>query len=534
MRFTREWAGGEAPPSTGWVANIDPYAGMACPPAEPASMSIGACWPCTSRRPSNSTVCGTLPVLAIHKSSDQSAPAAFIEDLNAVLPADRVVTRASTLEGLARDKAELLDHGVPLAAIFPRSVEQVSAALELASRHRIPVVPRGAGSGLAGGANAVDGCLVLSLAQMDRIVEIDTSDMVAVVQPGVITATLAAEVAKHGLLYAPDPSSFDISSVGGNLATNAGGLRCVKYGVTREATLGIEAVLADGSVLRTGRRTVKGVSGYDLVSLFVGSEGTLGVITRATLRLRPVPLTPGTLLASFESLSDAAMAVAGMSSVNPSVLELMDRTTIKAVEEWQHLGLDVESSATLIARSDTADYGRVELDVVETACREAGAREILRSTDAVESEGLMGARRAAFPALERLGMTLLEDVAVPRGRIVQLIRAIESIAKGHDMLIGTFGHVGDGNLHPTLVMPRGDATARVRALQAADAIMGATLSLGGTLTGEHGIGTLKREQLANEIGPQGVRVSWAIKTALDPLGIMNPGKVLPPLATGAP
>jgi glycolate oxidase len=453
--------------------------------------------------------------------------AGFVSELEAMLPSDRVVTRPEALDGLSRDQTHVLDAGMPLAAAFPTSAAEVGALLALATKHHVPVVPRGAGSGLAGGANATDGCLVLSTLRMDRIVEIDGDDLVAVVQPGVLNAALAAEVAKQGLLYAPDPSSFEISSIGGNLATNAGGLRCLKYGVTREATLGVEVVLADGTILRTGRRTVKGVAGYDLVGLFVGSEGTLGVITEATLRLRPAPAPAGTLLASFAALADAAQAVAAMSRVSASVMELMDQTTIRAVEDWQHLGLDTSARAVLIVRSDSADLGRADLDTAEAACREARATDVLRSTDALESEGLMGARRAAFPALERQGVTLLEDVAVPRGRIVELVAAVERIAAEHEIVIGTFGHVGDGNLHPTLIMPRGDEAARGRALQAADAIVGATLSLGGTISGEHGIGALKRDQLARELGPEGVRVSWAIKNALDPLGIMNPGKVLP-------
>jgi len=455
------------------------------------------------------------------------ARADFVGELTAMLPPEGVVTRPEALEGFRRDQTHVLGAGKPLAAALPRTAAEVSAALVLASKYRIPVVPRGAGSGLAGGANAVDGCLNLSMLRMDRIVEISTDDLVAVVQPGVMNATLAAEVAGQGLLYAPDPSSLEISSIGGNLATNAGGLRCVKYGVTRESTLGLEVVLADGTILRTGRRTVKGVAGFDLVGLFVGSEGTLGVITEATLRLRPAPPPAGTLLASFAGLADAAEAVAGMRGVSASVIELMDQTTIRAVEDWQRLGLDTSSAAILIVRSDGADFGRVELDVVELACQSSRATGILRSTDALESEGLMGARRAAFPALERLGITLLEDVAVPRGRIVELVAAVERIADEHQVQIGTFGHVGDGNLHPTLIIPRGDEAARGRALEAADAILAITLSLGGTISGEHGIGALKRERLADELGPEGIRVSWAIKNALDPLGIMNPGKVLP-------
>jgi glycolate oxidase len=458
----------------------------------------------------------------------QSAPGeAFLEALRDALPDDQVVTLPATLEGLSRDKADTVDAGRPLAAAFPRSTAEVSTILRLASQHRVPVVPRGAGSGLAGGANAVDGCLVLSMLRMDAILEIDTADMVAVVQPGVINAALAAKVAAAGLMYPPDPSSFEISSIGGNLATNAGGLRCVKYGVTREATLGLVVVLAGGEILRAGRRTVKGVSGYDLVSLFVGSEGTLGVITEATLRLRPFPSPAGTILASFASLADAARAVAAMPNVSPSVLELMDQETVRAVEEWQHLGLDVSAAATLIARSDTADFGLVELDAIAAACQASGAASIMRSTDALESEGLMGARRAALPALERLGITLLEDIGVPRSHVVDLIQTVEGIASQHDIRIGTFGHVGDGNLHPTLVIPRGDPAARDRAVRAADSIAAAALSLGGTLTGEHGIGTLKLHLLAQEIGEEGMRVSRSIKNALDPLGIMNPGKVLP-------
>jgi glycolate oxidase len=453
---------------------------------------------------------------------------AFIAELRGALSPGSVETRPETLEGLTHDQTHVLEAGKPLAAIFPTSTPEVSTALKIASSHRVPVVPRGAGSGLAGGANAINGCLILSTARMDRILEVDTTDLVAVVQPGVLNATLAGEVGRHGLMYAPDPSSFEISSIGGNLATNAGGLRCVKYGVTRESTLGLEVVLADGGILRTGRRTVKGVAGYDLVALFVGSEGTLGVITEATLRLRPAPAPAGTLLATFATLAAAAQAAVGMGSVSASVVELMDQTTIRAVEEWQQLGLDTEAAAILIVRSDAADVGVVDLDAVELACRSSHASDILRSTDTLESEGLMGARRAALPALERLGITLLEDVAVPRRRIVELVEAVDRIAAEHQIQIGTFGHLGDGNLHPTLIIPRGDDAARARALVAAEAILEVTLGLGGTISGEHGIGILKRDQLARELGSEGMRISWAIKNALDPLGIMNPGKVLPP------
>jgi glycolate oxidase len=274
---------------------------------------------------------------------------------------------------------------------------------------------------------------------------------------------------------------------------------------------------------------VKGVAGYDLVSLFVGSEGTLGVITEATLRLRPAAPPPGTLLGGCASLSDAAGAVdaLGGAGIVTSVLELMDQVTIRAVENWQHLGLDTDAAAVLIARSDTADFGGAELAAAEEAWRAAGAVEVLRSTDALESESLMNARRSAYPALERLVIALLEDVAVPRGRIVELVETVQRIGAEHETQIGTFGHVGDGNLHPTLVIPRGDSLASERAMRAAEAILHATRQLGGTITGEHGIGTLKRDSLAAELGAEGARVTRAIKQALDPHGILNPGKVLP-------
>ncbi len=452
----------------------------------------------------------------------------FLNALVGLLPPDRVTTDPAALDGLRRDQTHVLEPGAPVAAVAPASAEEVAAVLRLASAHGVPVVPRGAGSGLAGGAMATDGCLILSLLRMNRIVEIDVEDMVAVVQPGVITAHLAAAVAEAGLFYAPDPSSFEISTIGGNLATNAGGLSCLKYGVTRESVLGIEVVLADGMLLRTGRRSVKGVSGYDLTALFIGSEGTLGVITEATLRLRSAPLPSGTLLASFPSLADAGRAVGAItaSEASLSTLELMDQTTVRAVEDWQHVGLDRDAAAVLIARSDTRNYGQQDLAAVESACRANGAGDVLRATDALESEGLMATRRAALPALERLGLTLLEDVAVPLGKIVALLDAIARIAERHAISIGTFGHVGDGNLHPTLVIPRGDGAAIERAMAAAAELLRTTIDLGGTLSGEHGIGLLKLDQLPAEIGPAGVHVSRLIKDCLDPAGILNPGKVV--------
>ncbi|MGH2677523.1 MAG: FAD-binding oxidoreductase, partial [Actinomycetota bacterium] len=421
-----------------------------------------------------------------------------------------------------------VEAGVPLAAVRPASTAEVQEILRIASRHRVPVVPRGAGSGLSGGANAVDGCVVLLLTAMDRVLEIDRDSLFAVVQPGVVNADLARSAADAGLWYPPDPASAGFSTIGGNIATNAGGLCCVKYGVTRDFVLGLEVVLADGSALRTGRRTVKGVAGYDLTSLFVGSEGTLGVVTEATLRLRPSPPPPATLIGFFADLGSAGTAVAQIASqVVPSLLELMDRTTIQAVEEWKHLGLDVDAAAMLLARSDAGGVqAQEDIERMAEACIAAGATFLARSSDPMESDLLMSARRLAFPALERQGTVLLDDVAVPLGRIPALVVAVEGIAARHEVLIGTFGHAGDGNMHPTIVFDHQDADAVARASSAFDDIVRGTLELGGTITGEHGVGLLKRPYLGAEIGDQGLRVHSVIKQALDPQGILNPGKVL--------
>jgi glycolate oxidase len=454
--------------------------------------------------------------------------AAWLAELQEILPGARIATHPATLAGLRRDQAATIDAGMPAAVAFPVTTDEVSAMLRLASRRGVPVVPRGAGSGLAGGANATDGCLVLSLARMDRILEIDRDDLVAVVQPGVLNGRLASAVAEIGLSYAPDPSSFEISSIGGNLATNAGGLRCLKYGVTRDAALALEVVLADGRVLRTGHRSVKGVAGLDLVSLFVGSEGTLGVITEATLRLRPALPAAGTLLAAFPTPDAAGEAAAGILQLGiaPSVLELIDAVTVDAIEAWRGVGLP-RASTLIIVRCDGPDEGRAALLRAEETCRAAGAIELLRSTDVHESEGLMEARRAALPALERRGVTMLEDVAVPLSRIGDLLRAVQRIAGEHDVVVGTFGHAGDGNLHPTIVVPRGDDRSLLRTAAAASAILEATIALGGTITGEHGIGLLKRTDLSRELGEVGVAVTRSVKAALDPLGILNPGKLIP-------
>ena len=432
------------------------------------------------------------------------------------------------MQGYRRDMALSVAAGTPAAVVLPRSTTEVQDTLRVATRMRTPVVPRGAGSGLSGGANAVHGCIVLCTTKMNRILDIDALNRTAVVEAGVVNADLSREVRALGLAYPPDPSSWEMSTLGGNLATNAGGLCCVKYGVTRDWCLGLRAVLADGTLLHTGRRTVKGVAGYDLTSLMIGSEGTLGVITEATLRLRPAPATPTTLVASFPTLESAGSAVARIAAtVVPSLLEIMDRTTVAAVDDWRHAGLDRDAAALLFAQTDApGDDAARELHAIAAACNAVGATTVAQAETDEESALLIGLRRLALPALERLGATLLDDVAVPCTQLATLMAQIDDIAERHDTVVATFGHAGDGNLHPTIVFARDDADAKQRALAAFDDIVGAALRLGGTVTGEHGIGRLKRTHLAAELGDAGITVHRSIKAALDPLGILNPGAVL--------
>jgi glycolate oxidase len=383
------------------------------------------------------------------------------------------------------------------------------------------VVTRGAGTGLSGGAAAVEGCITLSTERL-RAVTVDPAAMVAVVQPGLLNAEVKAAAAAHGLWYPPDPSSFEICSIGGNLATNAGGLCCVKYGVTTDYVLGLEVVLADGRALRLGGRTVKDVAGYDLKRLFVGSEGTLGVITEATLRLRPAPPPAATVVATFADVVDAGRAVtAVMGALRPSALELMDRAAVSAVERVKPMGLDPGIGALLLGQTDA---GGDEAARIAGACELAGATYVAVTADQAEGELLMGARRMAIPCVERLGTVLIEDVGVPLPRIPELVAAVEVIAERHRTAIPVIGHAGDGNFHPLVTFDASDPDAVVRAERAFDEVMDAALALGGTVTGEHGVGTLKVRHLVEQLGPDVMDVHRTVKAALDPQGILNPGK----------
>ncbi len=401
-----------------------------------------------------------------------------------------------------------------------------------AARHDIAVVAQGARTGLAGGANAIDGCLVVSMVNMNRIVEVDRSNRIAVVQPGVVNAALNRAVAQEGLRYPPDPGSWETSTIGGNVATNAGGMCCVKYGVTTEYVLGLEVVLADGRVLRTGRRTPKGVAGYDLTRLFVGSEGTLGIITEITVALRPAAADPLTLVAVFPNTASAGDAVNRIftAGLAPALLELLDQVHLQAIEAYQPMGLNTQAKALLLAAADRAE----ELDRIAQQCHEAGASEVWQATDATEAAELLQARRRAHPAMERLALVthehgglIIDDIAVPRTRLAELLDEIELIAVKHGVTVGVVGHAGDGNLHPNIVVDRADPASVAAGHRVFDEIMERGLALGGTCTGEHGVGLLKRDWLATELGEVGVDVQRAIKTALDPANLLNPGKVLP-------
>lgn len=440
-----------------------------------------------------------------------------------------VVTDPDRLPTYQRDRSTGSEAGEPFAVVFPRSTEQVAAVMRAAHEHRVPVVPRGAGSGLSGGSNAIDGSLIVCVEKMRDVLTVDVSNGYVETQPGVINSDLREHVAGHGLWYAPDPASKDICSIGGNVNTNAGGLCCVKYGVTRDAVLGLEAVLADGRVTRLGRRTVKGVAGYDLAGLMVGSEGTLGIVTMARLRLRPLPPPPTTAVAVFPDLVSAGRAVEQIMAVlTPSMLELMDRTTIAAVEQHRAMGLDTSAEAILIAQTDAGGAaGEAEADRLLEICERGGATEVYRSEDPEQAEMLLGARRMAIPALEMMGDWLLDDIAVPRDQLATAMQRITEVSERNDVLIGTFGHAGDGNLHPTIVVPRGDEAASERAMVAFDEILDVALDLGGTITGEHGVGTLKRRHLARELDDVAIDLHSRIKQAWDPQGILNPGKALP-------
>ncbi|MEV5298919.1 FAD-binding oxidoreductase [Amycolatopsis methanolica] len=455
---------------------------------------------------------------------------ALLTKLRAELGKDAVLTDADVTGSYSRDMMPLAPSGRPLAVVLPSDVEGVQAVVRACAEAKVPIVPRGAGSGLSGAANAIDGCVVLVMTKLDQIVEIDAGNRLAVVQPGVVNLDFRNAVEKHGLFYPPDPSSYDWCTIGGNLSTNAGGLCCVKYGVTTDSVLGLEVVLADGSLLKTGRRTVKGVAGYDLARLFVGSEGTLGVITQATVALKPLPQAPGTLVAGFDTTEAAGTAVARTvrEGLVPSLMEIMDASSIKAAETYLRtdLGAGSDCQALLLCQSDAGgEVARRELAALEQICNDCGATMTYATDDLEEGRMLMQARRVVLTALEQYGVWLTDDVSVPRTRIAELIAGCQRISEEVGLRIAVVGHAGDGNMHPTIVYQPDDEDEFARARRAFDEILDMGLKLGGTVTGEHGVGKIKKEWLEREIGPVGMRVHRQIKQALDPENLFNPGSM---------
>ncbi|MEX2981345.1 FAD-binding oxidoreductase [Streptomyces sp. C36] len=444
------------------------------------------------------------------------------------LPAEAVLTDPDVTASYANDMASFCAAGAPAVVVLPRTVDQVRHVMRTATALRVPVVPQGARTGLSGAANAVDGCVVLSLVKMDRILEIDPVERIAVVEPGVVNAVLSRAVAEQGLYYPPDPSSWEQCTIGGNIGTASGGLCCVKYGVTAEYVLGLDVVLADGRLLTTGRRTAKGVAGYDLTRLFVGSEGSLGVVVRAVLALKPAPPRQLALAAEFPSVAAACEAVRQIMARGhaPSLLELMDATSVRAVNSFARMGLPESTEALLMAAFDTPDP-TADLAAVARLCTAAGATEVVPAEDEAESDLLLQARRTALPALETLRpATMIDDVCVPRSNLAAMLEGTAAIAREHDLTIGVVAHAGDGNTHPVVCFDPADPDEARRARASFDAIMALGLELGGTITGEHGVGLLKKEWLAQEAGPVAMEVQRGIKAVLDPLGLLNPGKVL--------
>ena len=447
---------------------------------------------------------------------------------------DAVRTDEASLDAARADKSGQVSHGRPLAVVEATTVEQVQATMRLATAHRIPVVPRGAGTGLAGAAIGGEGELVLSTRGMDRILEVSIDDELAVVQPGVLNGDLNAQLADRGLWWAPDPASKAISTIGGNIATNAGGLLCAKYGVTREAVLGLKVVLSDGRLISMGHRTVKGVTGYDLTALMIGSEGTLGVVVEATLKLRPLPRgTVATISAGFPSVELAARAAAVIvsSGIKPAIMELLDATALDGIGAF--LGIDLGGRGAQLLIQTDGTGADAEADDALAVIRSLGGEAEL-TTDRAEGEKLFAIRRSFHPAMQARGTVLIEDVAVPRSALPSMFAAIERIEAKYGISIPTVAHAGDGNLHPNFVF--GEPAAQAQGAgghvevpeyvwAAADELFLDCLRLGGTLTGEHGIGILKKRWLRDELGDDSFALQKQIKQVFDPLGILNPGKV---------
>jgi len=418
---------------------------------------------------------------------------------------------------------------MPDGVIYPKDTNQVSAIMKVLSQHRIPVIGRGSGTNLCGGTVPVEGGVIMVMHRMNAILEVDLLNLTATVQPGIITKQFIEHIEELGLFYPPDPSSMAISTIGGNIAECSGGLRGLKYGTTKDYVLGLEAVLASGEIIRTGGKLVKDVAGYDLTKLLVGSEGTLAIVTEATLKLIPPPKFKKTMLAMYKDIYDAARTVSKIieNRIIPATLEFMDNPTIRVVDDFAKLGLPLDMAAILLIEQD-GDQELVERDIqrISEICREENAESISIASTPEEGMKLMTARRSAFTALARLRpTTILEDATVPRSKIADMVMEINRIAEKHQVQICTFGHAGDGNLHPTATTDARDHEEIHRVEEAFAEIFEAAIHLGGTITGEHGVGLVKAPFLEWKVGSAGIQLMKGIKLAFDPLNILNPGKM---------
>jgi len=453
----------------------------------------------------------------------------LIARLRSLLRDEQVLTEPEDLTVYAFDGTALLNQ-LPACVVLPESTEQVAAVMSLAHEQGVPVVPRGAGSGLAGGSVPVAGSLVLCLVRMNRILEVDARNLTLTAEAGALTQAIADAAAAAILFYPPDPGSIKISTIGGNVANNSGGLRGLKYGVTRDYVMALEVVLADGQVLETGSKCVKDVAGFGLKDLFIGSEGALGVITRVTLKLIPPPAAKRTLLALFDRMTDAAETISQIIALKiiPCTLEFLDRATIGCVEDYAHIGLPRDCEAVVLMEAD-GHPAEVEEQATAMAkvAREQGAREVRTAASEEQATQLATARRTAFSALARLAPTvLLEDITVPRSELARMVAFIQEAGQRHRVRVGTFGHMGDGNLHPTFLTNERQPEELQRAEAALREVFARAIALGGTITGEHGVGVAKKPFLPQQLGPVGMEISRRLKASLDPRGILNPGKVL--------
>ena len=452
----------------------------------------------------------------------------IVDQLRAFLKDDQILTAAEDLDVYSFDGTAMLRQ-IPQCVVFPETTEEVSQILALANSEKVPVVTRGSGTGLAGGSVPVDECIVLCLVRLNRILELDAKNLVMLVEPGVLTQDIADAAGAAGLFYPPDPGSIKISTIGGNVANNSGGLRGLKYGVTRDYIMALEVVLADGQILNTGSKCVKDVAGFSLRDLFIGSEGCLGVITKVTLKLIPQPAAKKTMLALFDSMTRAAGTVSSIieNKIIPCTLEFLDRVTVECVESYAQIGLPTDCEALLLMEVDGHDAEVAEqAEQILALAKEGGAREVRLAKSADESLRLASARRTAFSALARLAPTVvLEDVTVPRSELAQMVARIEEVGQRHGVRVGTFGHMGDGNLHPTFLCDERNGEEMHRVEAALQEVFDEAVELGGTITGEHGVGLAKKPFLPSQLGEVGMAMLRRLKDSFDPKGILNPGKV---------